>query len=51
MAWLSRARAVRVGTMLVIALPGSPRAARQGMEILAPLLAHAVAMMDGAGHA
>lgn len=51
MAWLSRARAVRVGSMLVIALPGSPRAARQGMEILGPLLAHAVAMTDGAGHA
>lgn len=51
MAWLSRARAVRIGRMLVIALPGSPRAARQGMEILAPLLAHAVAMADGASHA
>ena len=51
LAWLSRARAVRIGRMLVIALPGSPRAARQGMEILAPVLAHAVAMMDGAAHA
>lgn len=51
LAWLSRALAVRVGSMLVVALPGSPRAARQGMEILAPVLAHAVAMMDGAGHA
>jgi molybdenum cofactor biosynthesis protein MoaC len=51
LAWLSRARAVRIGGMLVVALPGSPRAARQGMEIVSPLLAHAVAMMDGAGHA
>jgi molybdenum cofactor biosynthesis protein MoaC len=51
LAWLSRARAVRIGRMLAIALPGSPRAARQGMEILAPLLAHAVAMADGAAHA
>jgi len=51
LAWLSRARAVRVDRMLVIALPGSARAARQGMDILAPVLAHAVAMMDGAGHA
>lgn len=51
LAWLSRARAVRIGAMLVVALPGSPRAARQGMEILAPLLAHAVSMMDGDGHA
>lgn len=51
LAWLSRARAVRIGRMLVIALPGSPRAARQGFDILAPVLAHAVSMMDGAGHA
>jgi molybdenum cofactor biosynthesis protein MoaC len=51
LAWLSRARAVRLGRMLVIALPGSPRAARQGLDILAPLLAHALAMVDGAGHA
>ncbi len=51
LAWLSRARAVRIGAMLVIALPGSPRAAAQGMEILAPVLAHAIAMIDGAGHA
>ncbi|HZX80423.1 MAG TPA: bifunctional molybdenum cofactor biosynthesis protein MoaC/MoaB [Lysobacter sp.] len=51
LAWLSRARAVRLDRMLVIALPGSPRAARQGFEILAPVLAHALAMVDGAGHA
>ncbi|TBR14645.1 MAG: bifunctional molybdenum cofactor biosynthesis protein MoaC/MoaB [Lysobacter sp.] len=51
LAWLSRARAIKLDGMLVIALPGSPRAARQGIDILAPVLAHAVAMMDGAGHA
>ncbi len=51
LAWLSRAEAVQVGGMLVLALPGSPRAARQGMDILAPLLAHALAMMDGGKHA
>jgi molybdenum cofactor biosynthesis protein MoaC len=51
LAWLSRARAVRIERMLVIALPGSPPAARQGMEILAPVLAHALAMIDGGGHA
>lgn len=51
LAWLSRARSVRIGRMLAIALPGSPRAARQGFDILAPLLAHALAMADGAGHA
>ncbi len=51
LAWLSRASAVQLGRMLVIALPGSPRAVAQGMEILAPILAHALAMIDGAGHA
>lgn len=51
LAWLSRAAAVQVGRMLVFALPGSPRAAQQGMDILAPLLAHALAMMDGKPHA
>ena len=50
LAWLSRAEVVQVGGMLVFALPGSPRAARQGMDILAPLLAHALAMVDGRGH-
>ena len=51
LAWLSRARAVRMGRMLVIALPGSARAARQGFDILAPVLAHALSMIDGDGHA
>ena len=50
LAWLSRAEVVQVDGMLVFALPGSPRAARQGMDILAPLLAHALAMIDGEGH-
>jgi molybdenum cofactor biosynthesis protein MoaC len=50
MAWLSRTEAVLVGGMLVIALPGSPRAEAQGMAILAPLLAHARAMIAGASH-
>ena len=51
LAWLSRADVVQVGGMLVFALPGSPRAAEQGMDILAPLLAHALAMIDGEAHA
>lgn len=51
LAWLSRAEVVQVGGMLVFALPGSPRAAQQGMDILAPLLAHALAMIDGRPHA
>lgn len=50
LAWLSRAEVVQVGQMLVFALPGSPRAVQQGMDILAPLLAHALAMLDGQAH-
>ncbi|WP_255436721.1 bifunctional molybdenum cofactor biosynthesis protein MoaC/MoaB [Rhodanobacter sp. PCA2] len=50
LAWLSRAEAVLVGGMLVIALPGSAKAVAQGMDILAPILAHALAMVAGEGH-
>lgn len=50
LAWLSRADAVLVGDTLVIALPGSPRAVAQAMDILAPLLAHARAMIVGGAH-
>jgi cyclic pyranopterin phosphate synthase len=49
--WLGRGDVVQVGAMLVFALPGSPRAARQSMDMLAPLLAHALAMVDGQPHA
>ncbi|WP_329743328.1 bifunctional molybdenum cofactor biosynthesis protein MoaC/MoaB [Dyella sp. A6] len=51
LAWLSRADAVLLGRMLVIALPGSAKAVAQGMDILAPVLAHALAMVAGGGHA
>lgn len=51
MAWLSRAEVVQVQDMLIVALPGSPRAAAQCLDILAPVLGHALAMMAGGGHA
>ncbi|GGA14894.1 bifunctional molybdenum cofactor biosynthesis protein MoaC/MoaB [Dyella caseinilytica] len=51
MAWLSRAHAVLIGTTLVIALPGSAKAVAQGMDILAPVLSHALSMAAGGGHA
>jgi molybdenum cofactor synthesis domain-containing protein len=51
LAWLSRAEAVLLGGTLVIALPGSAKAVAQGMDILAPVLAHALAMVAGEGHA
>lgn len=52
LAWLSRATAVVLDDKtLVIALPGSSKAVAQGMSILAPLLAHALAMIAGESHA
>ncbi|NII11238.1 bifunctional molybdenum cofactor biosynthesis protein MoaC/MoaB [Oleiagrimonas sp. C23AA] len=51
MAWLSRAEAVLAGRTLIIALPGSAKAAAQGMDILAPILAHALSMAAGGDHA
>lgn len=50
LAWLSRATAVVIGGMLVIALPGSEKACKQGMDILEPILAHTLDMIKGAGH-
>lgn len=50
LAWLSRAGAALVERTLVVSLPGSPRAVEQGMAVLAPLLAHARAMLDGGAH-
>lgn len=50
LAWLSRADAVMIDQTLLIALPGSPKAVKQGMAILGPLLSHARAMIADEGH-
>ena len=50
LAWLSRARVVQLDGCLIVALPGSPRAAAQAFAILAPVLAHALEMMSGEAH-
>lgn len=50
MAWLSRSCAGLVGGTLVIAMPGSPKAVREGLEALLPLLPHALKMIEGKGH-
>ena len=51
LSWLSRMTAVQYGKCLIIALPGSPRAVSQNFVILAPVLAHALAMIAGKDHA
>lgn len=48
---LSRMAAVQYGNSLIIALPGSPSAVSQNFAILAPILAHALAMIAGRDHA
>jgi len=48
---LSRALAGMRGRTLIVNLPGSPRAVREGLEALAAVLPHAVEMMRGGGHA
>ena len=37
---------IRSGT-LIVNLPGSPRAVREGMETLSPILPHAIKMLRG----
>ncbi len=49
-ALLSRGVAGTAGQTLIINLPGSPGAVRDALEVLAPILGHAVAQLSGADH-
>jgi molybdopterin biosynthesis enzyme MoaB len=44
---LSRGVAGAVGPALVVNLPGSPRAVRESLEVLLPVLPHAIALLAG----
>lgn len=52
---LSRGVAGAVGATLVVNLPGSPRAVRESLEVLMPILPHAIELLAGesgeSGHA
>ena len=50
MAALSRAAAGTLGATLVINLPGSPKAARENLEAVLPVLGHAVEQLRGGDH-
>lgn len=50
MAMLSRAVAGVAGATLVVNLPGSPKAARETLEVVLPVLRHAVDQLRGGDH-
>jgi molybdenum cofactor synthesis domain-containing protein len=49
-AWVSRGGGFQKGRMLVVALPGNPRALEQILPGLRDIALHALEMMEGAGH-
>jgi len=49
-AMLSRGTAGLRGRTLIVNLPGSPRGARECLEIMLPVLGHAIHMIAGGGH-
>jgi molybdenum cofactor biosynthesis protein MoaC len=48
--WVSRSLAGIYKGTLIICLPGSPKAVRQGLEVLYPIVSHSLKMMKGEGH-
>jgi len=50
LAWLSRAVAGTRGNTLVINLPGNPKAVRECLGVLTPMLPHALKLASGENH-
>ena len=50
LAWLSRGVAGLRGGTLIVNLPGSPKAVEECLQVLLPLVPHALEMMDGRSH-
>lgn len=50
LAWLSRAVAGLRGNTLIVNLPGNPEGAKECLEVLLPLVPHALEMLRGGGH-
>jgi molybdenum cofactor synthesis domain-containing protein len=50
LAWLSRATAGLRGCTLIVNLPGSPTGAKECLEVLLPVLGHALEMVNGGDH-
>lgn len=48
-AWLSRSIAGTIGSVLIVALPGSSNAVKEGMEVLKAILPHALDTIAGRG--
>ena len=49
LAWLSRGVAGTRGRTLVVNLPGNPKAVRECLDVLAPMLPHALKLSAGGG--
>ncbi|MBI3909537.1 MAG: MogA/MoaB family molybdenum cofactor biosynthesis protein [Armatimonadetes bacterium] len=50
LAMLSRAVVGARGRTLIVNLPGSPKGVREGLEVILPVVEHAIHMMHGGGH-
>lgn len=50
LAWLSRGVAGLRGRTLIVNLPGTPEGAKECLQVLLPLLPHALEMVQGGGH-